>query len=71
MSGNEATYADFVLYECTRYFSGIFAEEFKNYSKLAAFLKNFENLPKIKEYMASNKHHKVFLPSPYSNWSGI
>lgn len=64
------SYADFLFYELLSYARAIFPNSITE--KLAAYIKRFENLPGIKEYIAKptvNLDH--FLNPKYAVWSGI
>lgn len=62
------TLADFKVVEASHYLEGIWPEHFKEYPKLSALRKRFEELPEIKAYYASEGAVKgPFLP-PTAKW---
>jgi hypothetical protein len=55
-------WSDFTAYEWLLITSKAFPEEWKQFANLERFLRAFENLPKIKEYFASDRIPKLHLP---------
>jgi hypothetical protein len=51
LNGNELKYVDFYGFEWMNIVSKIWPEEWKAFTNLQRFLTNFENLPKLKEYL--------------------
>ena len=58
------TIVDFWFYEILQYVKGIFEKDFNGYKTLVDFVARFENLPKIKEYHASNRYLKAPFLTP-------
>ncbi|XP_029826116.2 glutathione S-transferase Mu 1-like [Ixodes scapularis] len=56
--GDRLTYVDFMLYEALDWIRDTKPDEFKRFPTLVKFLDKFEELPNIKQYMASDKYKK-------------
>ncbi|BHF70898.1 Glutathione S-transferase, mu [Sparganum proliferum] len=65
LMGDNITYADFFLYENLCVFHVFEPSCFDKYPNLKQYIERFEALPKIKEYMASER----FISWPLNGWS--
>jgi len=65
--------ADFVFTEYWRYLTGMFGDQpAKDFPEFQAHFERFNALPKIKEYLASDKHlAKPFMPPGRATWTGL
>ncbi|VDN19983.1 unnamed protein product [Dibothriocephalus latus] len=64
-SSNYITYIDFLLYENLCVFQMFEPSTFKKHRNLKQYIERFEALPKIKEYMATER----FISWPLNGWS--
>nr|VZI54812.1 unnamed protein product [Spirometra erinaceieuropaei] len=63
--GDNITYVDFLLYENLCVFHVFEPSCFDKHPNLKQYIERFEALPKIKEYMASER----FISWPLNGWS--
>ncbi|XP_029826122.2 glutathione S-transferase [Ixodes scapularis] len=56
--GGRLTYVDFILYESLDWIRDFGPDTFQRFSTLLKYLNKFEELPNIKQYMASQKYRK-------------
>ncbi|CAN7985222.1 unnamed protein product [Ixodes hexagonus] len=66
--GDRLTYVDFLVYEALDWNHEFSAAHFKDFPVLEQYLKSFEELPKIKEYFASDKYRKWPITAPHFQW---
>ncbi|CAN7986087.1 unnamed protein product [Ixodes pacificus] len=66
--GDRLTYVDFLLYEALDWNHELHPDAFEAHSVLLDFLRNFEDLPNIKEHMMSENYRKWPITSPMSGW---
>ncbi|CAN7985228.1 unnamed protein product [Ixodes hexagonus] len=66
--GDRLTYVDFVLYEALDWNHELNPDAFEIHPELLDFLKNFEDLPRIREHMTSEKYRKWPITSPMCRW---
>ncbi len=73
LMGDKVTYCDFILYELMFHFIGIYKDKFKStFPKFLTLVSNFEELPKIKEYLKSDRVIKVpFMAPGMAAWTGL
>ena len=70
--GEKETYPDFYLYECLCYVKGIFPDYFSKCEEFIRQYENFEKIPSMKGYMASERFIKVpFLSPAMAKWTGL
>ena len=67
--GDEPKFPDFHLYEIISVHTLLFPEFKTKFAKAAAYLKRFEELPKIKAYMESDKFIKAPINGPSAAWN--
>ncbi|KAL4478035.1 hypothetical protein ABPG72_013474 [Tetrahymena utriculariae] len=66
----DLTITDFMFYEQLQYFKYIFPQSIT--PQLQQFIERIENIPKIKEFLNSDRiYRKQFLPPTFATWSGI
>ncbi|CAN8012067.1 unnamed protein product, partial [Ixodes pacificus] len=56
--GGRLTYVDFMLYEALDWIRDFEPDAFQRFPTLLKYLNKFEELPNIKQYMASEKYRK-------------
>ena len=61
MIGAQLTYADFMMYEAIDFCRCLDEKCLDKFPKLKDFLKHFENLPKIKQYLESDRFRRYPL----------
>lgn len=66
--GDRLTYVDFLLYEGLDWNHEFKPAAFDKYPVLLAYIKRFEDLPNIKEYMTSYKYSKWPILGPMVKW---
>lgn len=66
--GDRITYVDFMLYEGLDWNHEFKPDAFAPYPALVEYLRRFEELPGIKEYMASGAYNKWPMLSPKRVW---
>ncbi|KAK7070864.1 Glutathione S-transferase Mu 3 [Halocaridina rubra] len=67
-TGDKITLADFVMYEEIFVHLSLDPGCLKDFPKLEAFLKRFEELPAIKNFMTSPRHIKSAINMPYAKF---
>lgn len=67
-AGERLTYVDFILYEGLDWNREYKPEAFANFPAVQRYLRDFEALPKVKEYFASPKYIKWPILSPTFHW---
>jgi len=67
--GEEPKFVDFHLYEILTVYTILFPEYKDKFAKIAAYLERFEELPKIKAYLASSKYIKSPLNGGPAIWN--
>lgn len=67
--GEEPKFPDFHLYEIIAVHMLLFPEFKTKFTKLAAYLQRFEELPKIKAHMESDKFIKAPINGPSAKWN--
>ncbi|KAK8761856.1 hypothetical protein V5799_026875 [Amblyomma americanum] len=66
--GDSLTYVDFLLYEAFDWNRHFAPGVFEGRPEILNYLKRFEELPKLKEYFASDKYTKWPIMAPYMFW---
>ncbi|XP_029826112.2 glutathione S-transferase Mu 4-like [Ixodes scapularis] len=66
--GDRLTYVDFLLYEALDWNYELHPDAFEIHPELLDFLKNFEELPNIKEHMTTENYRKWPITSPMCRW---
>uniref|UniRef100_A0A1E1X3R2 glutathione transferase n=1 Tax=Amblyomma aureolatum TaxID=187763 RepID=A0A1E1X3R2_9ACAR len=66
--GDSLTYVDFLLYEAFDWNRQYAPGAFEGRPEILDYLKRFEELPKLKEYFASDKYTKWPIMAPYMFW---
>lgn len=56
--GDKVHHCDFIFYEALQYVHAIFKADLSKFEGVTNFMKNFESLPGIKEYMATETYKK-------------
>ncbi len=68
----EISYADFALYEVLQYVRGIYPYALNNYQVILRFIKAFEQIDKIAQYINSKRYIKApFFPPDVAKWTGL
>jgi len=67
--GDAPKFPDFHLYEIITVHTLLFPEVKTKFAKLAAYLQRFEELPKIKAHLASDKYIKAPINGPSAAWN--
>ena len=68
IAGDKLTYVDFMAYEYLDWYR-VFAKAtpiFKKLPKISEYMKRFEELPSLKEYIASDAHRLASCVSPFA-----
>jgi len=71
ITGDELSYVDFLAYEYLGWYRELVDKNIYNESpNLQRFFKNFEEIPSLKEYLASDVHRKSAFFSPNAKIGG-
>ncbi|KAK8758218.1 hypothetical protein V5799_004151 [Amblyomma americanum] len=66
--GERLTYVDFLLYEALDWNYELNANAFEGFPILTAYLKRFEELPNVEEYLNSDRYSKYPILGPMIQW---
>jgi len=67
VAGDRLTYADFFVYDILDFHRILFNPKFfEADTNLCAYMKRFENLPRVKQYMASSAYMKLPIYAPFA-----
>ncbi|CAN7985224.1 unnamed protein product [Ixodes hexagonus] len=69
--GDRITYVDFILYEALDWNHEFKPSTFKTHQDLIHFMRRFEDLPNLREYMLSNAYNKYPIFSPRRKWGYV
>ncbi|VDM31431.1 unnamed protein product [Hydatigera taeniaeformis] len=70
LTGDKINYPDFNLCELLNQLTKFDSTCLKNFPKLRAYLTRFENLPALKDYMASKEFNTISCHGPSAHWRG-
>ncbi|KAJ6222487.1 hypothetical protein RDWZM_001032 [Blomia tropicalis] len=68
VAGDKLTYVDFLAYEYLDWYR-VFVKStpiFEKFAKVSDYMKRFEELPSLKEYIASDEHRSASCLSPFA-----
>ncbi|KAH8041262.1 hypothetical protein HPB51_014410 [Rhipicephalus microplus] len=66
--GERLTYVDFLLYEGLDWHRAFKPEALRKYGEISEYLDRFEQLPKLKEYFASEQYKDWPIVGPLRPW---
>uniref|UniRef100_A0A0R3WHA3 GST C-terminal domain-containing protein n=1 Tax=Taenia asiatica TaxID=60517 RepID=A0A0R3WHA3_TAEAS len=70
LTGDKINYPDFGLCELLNQLTKFDPTCLKSYPKLQAYLTRFENLPALKDYMASKEFNTIACHGASAHWRG-